>query len=66
MPCVEHSPIEAGDEPEAGDRLFIIGPDPAGNLRELFAAKTDTWDLLVFHAMAMRLKYRDLIQGMDD
>lgn len=64
--AVEHSLVEADDETEAGTRRLIIGPDPAGNLLELLAIETDTGDLLVFHAMTMRPKYRDLLQGMED
>lgn len=63
---VEYSLIEADDDTEQGDRLLIIGPDSAGNLLELLAARTDTRELLVFHAMAMRSKYRDLPQGLED
>ncbi len=39
---VEYSLIEADDDTEQGDRLLIIGPDSAGNLLELLAARTDT------------------------
>jgi hypothetical protein len=42
-------------------KLLIIGPDGAANLLELIGAELDNGDLLIWHAMACRKQYLNLL-----
>lgn len=45
--------------------VLYIGPDLAANLLEVIAVTKDDDDELVIHAMALRRKYRPLLQGLE-
>jgi hypothetical protein len=49
---------DAGEDP---DRWLLIGPDTAGNVLEVVVMITAEGEPLVIHAMAMRDKYRRLL-----
>lgn len=49
---------DAGEDP---DRWLVIGPDSAGNLLEVVVMSTIDGTQLAIHAMAMRTKYRRLL-----
>lgn len=49
---------DAGEEP---DRWLIVGPDRAGNLLEVVVMTTTEGGRLAIHAMAMRAKFRRLL-----
>ena len=46
--------------------VLYLGPDLAANLLEVIAVTEDDDDELVIHAMALRGKYRPLLQGLED
>lgn len=48
-----------GEDP---DRWLVVGPDRAGNLLEVVVLVTIEGVQLVIHAMAMRAKFRRLIE----
>jgi uncharacterized DUF497 family protein len=50
---------DVGDDPE---RWLVIGPDRAGNLLEVVVLVTAEGDQIAIHAMAMRPKYRRLLE----
>jgi hypothetical protein len=50
---------DAGDDP---DRWLLLGPDTAGNLLEVVVMITVEGRQLVIHAMAMRNRYRRLLE----
>lgn len=50
---------DAGEDP---DRWLLIGPDTAGNLLEVVVMTTVEGTQLAIHAMAMRDKYRRLLE----
>lgn len=45
--------------------VLYLGPDLAANLLEVIAMSEDGDDELVIHAMALRRKYRALLQGLE-
>ncbi len=49
------------DEDADPPKLLIIGPDGAANLLELIGAELDNGDVLIWHAMACRKQYFDLL-----
>jgi len=58
--AIDHAlAIDAGDDP---DRWLDIGPDRAGNLLEVVVITTVEDTQLGIHAMAMRAKYRRLLE----
>ena len=58
--AVEHS-LAIEDIGEDPDRWLLIGPDRAGNLLELVVL-VDQRGEIVIHAMALRPKYRKLLE----
>jgi hypothetical protein len=50
---------EIGEDP---DRYLVLGPDRAGNFLELVVLDRSTGPAVI-HAMAMRTKYRRLLEG---
>lgn len=50
---------DAGEDP---DRWLVIGPDRAGNLLEVVVMTTVEDTHLAIHAMAMRTKFRRLLE----
>ena len=50
---------DAGEDP---DRWLVIGPDRAGNLLEVVVITTVEGTQLAIHAMAMRVKFRRLLE----
>jgi uncharacterized DUF497 family protein len=50
---------DAGEDP---DRWLVIGPDRAGNLLEVVVITTVEDTQLAIHAMAMRAKFRRLLE----
>ena len=50
---------DAGEDP---DRWLVIGPDRAGNLLEVVVLISGEDFQLAIHAMAMRAKYRRLLE----
>lgn len=58
--AVEHS-LAIEDIGEDPDRWLVIGPDRAGNLLELVVL-VDQRGEIVIHAMALRPKYRKLLE----
>jgi hypothetical protein len=44
------------------DRLIFLGADPTGRLLEVMAVETDQ-GLLIIHAMKLRAKYRNHLEG---
>jgi uncharacterized DUF497 family protein len=50
---------DAGEDP---DRWLVIGPDRAGNLLEVVVLTAVEGNQLVIHAMAMRDKFRRLLE----
>jgi hypothetical protein len=50
---------DAGEDP---DRWLLLGPDTAGNLLEVVVMTTVEGLQLAIHAMAMRDKYRRLLE----
>lgn len=50
---------DAGEDP---DRWLVVGPDRAGNLLEVVVMITIEDVQLAIHAMAMRSKYRRLLE----
>jgi hypothetical protein len=59
--AVDHA-LAIEDAGEGPDRWLIIGPDRAGNLLEVVVLVTAEDTQLAIHAMAMRAKYRRLIE----
>ncbi len=59
--AVAHSQAveDLGDDP---DRWLVLGPDRAGNLLEIVVLVTVEGDEIAIHAMAMRAKYRRLLE----
>lgn len=59
--AVDHSRAveDLGDDP---DRWLVLGPDRSGNLLEVVVLVTVEGDELAIHAMAMRAKYRRLLE----
>jgi hypothetical protein len=57
--AVEHA-LAVEDLDQDPDRWLVIGPDRAGNLLELVVL-VDGRGEIVIHAMAMRPKYRKLL-----
>ncbi len=59
--AVEHSLVvdDLGEDP---DRWLVLGPDTAGNLVELIVLISRNGDEIIIHAMAMRPKYRRLLE----
>ena len=57
--AIDHALLieDAGEDP---DRWLVIGPDCAGNLLEVVVLSTPDIQLAI-HAMAMRPKYRRLL-----
>jgi hypothetical protein len=51
---------DAGEDP---DRWLLIGPDTAGNLLEVVIMTTAEGAQLAIHAMAMRDRYRRLLES---
>ena len=52
---------DAGEDP---DRWLVIGPDRAGNLLEVVVLTTvEDGTQLAIHAMAMRAKFRRLLES---
>lgn len=49
------------DEDHDPPKLLIIGPDNGGNLLELFGGEFANGDLRIWHAMACRTCYLDLL-----
>lgn len=49
------------DEDADPPKLLIIGPDSAGNPLELIGAELENGDVLIWHAMACRKQYLDLL-----
>lgn len=45
-------------------RLLYLGPDRAGNLLEVVVIERDDGSELAIHAMKMRRRYRDLLEGV--
>ena len=58
--AVEHS-LAFEDIGEDPDRWLVIGPDRAGNLLELVVLVDQRGEIVV-HAMALRPKYRKLLE----
>lgn len=59
--AIEHAIVVA----DIDDGLVLyIGPALAANLLEVIAMVDDNDDELVIHAMALRRKYRPLLQGL--
>jgi hypothetical protein len=50
---------DAGEDP---DRWLVLGPDTAGNLLEVVVMITIEGMQIAIHAMAMRSKYRRLLE----
>ena len=50
---------DAGEDP---DRWLVIGPDRAGNLLEVVVLTTVEDNQLAIHAMAMRARFRKLLE----
>jgi len=50
---------DAGEDP---DRWLVIGPDRAGNLLEVIVMTTAEGTQLAIHAMAMRPRFRRLLE----
>jgi hypothetical protein len=49
------------DEDADPPKLLIIGPDGAGNPLELIGGEIENGDVLIWHAMACRKQYLDLL-----
>jgi hypothetical protein len=49
------------DEDEPPRRVLYLGPDRAGNLREIVAIARDDGSELAIHAMKMQRKYEQLL-----
>lgn len=60
--AVDHAQAveDAGEDP---DRWLVLGPDRAGNLLEVVVMTTIDATPLAIHAMAMRPRYRKLLEG---
>ena len=58
--AIDHALLieDAGEDP---DRWLVIGPDRAGNLLEVVVLTTPDTHLAI-HAMALRAKYRRLLE----
>ena len=52
------------DEDADPPKLLIIGPDGAANLLELIGAELDNGDVLIWHAMACRKQYLNLLPDL--
>jgi hypothetical protein len=67
---VEHAfgvfDVPAADDP-ATDRLLFLGNDASGVPLEVVAIEVqlanDTWELLIIHAMRLRVTYRELYEA---
>ena len=59
--AVEHSLVvdDLGDDP---NRWLVLGPDTAGNVLELVVLISVEGDEIIIHAMAVRPKYRRLLE----
>lgn len=59
--AIDHAIVieDAGEDP---DRWLAIGPDRVGNLLEVVLITTVEGTQLVIHAMAMRAKFRRLLE----
>ena len=55
--------FDLGDD-DSPTRRLVLGPDLAGNLLEVVVLRFDHDQEMVIHAMAMRPKYRILIEGL--
>ncbi len=49
------------DEDADPPKLLIIGPDGSANLLELVGAELDNGDVFIWHAMACRKQYLNLL-----
>jgi hypothetical protein len=54
-----------GDRARLDDRVVYLGPDEEGTMLEVMAVETET-GLLVIHAMPIRRKYLDYLEGASD
>ena len=53
------------DSPHREDRIVFLGPDQDDTMLEVMAVETDA-GLLVIHAMTIRPKYLEYLEGADD
>jgi len=62
--ATEHALVVVDLDPDADPpKLLVIGPDRAGNLREVIILTLADDRLLAIHAMALRDMYYDLLPG---
>ncbi len=54
------------DEDAEPPKLLIIGPDSAGNPLELIGCELENGDVLIWHAMACRKQYLELLPDQGD
>jgi hypothetical protein len=59
--AIDHA-LAIEDASEDPDRWLLLGPDTAGNLLEVVVMTTVEGAQLAIHAMAMRDKYRRLLE----
>lgn len=59
--AIDHA-LATEDVGEDPDRWLVVGPDRAGNLLEVVVLITIEGAQLAIHAMAMRAKFRRLIE----
>ncbi len=52
------------DENADPPKLLVVGPDSAGNPFELIGGELDNGDVLIWHAMAGRTQYLDLLPNL--
>jgi hypothetical protein len=62
--AVEYALYAGVLEGEAPLRVLYLGPDRAGNLLEVVMIERDKGSDLAIHAMKMRRRYRDLLEGV--
>ena len=51
------------DSPLTDPRLVFLGADEQGELLEVMAVETNTGDLLIIHAQAIRDRYLEFFEG---
>jgi hypothetical protein len=62
--AVDHALYAGVLEGDPPLRVLYLGPDRAGNLLEVVVIERDDNSELAIHAMKMRRRYRDLLEGV--
>lgn len=61
--AVDHALYAGVLEGDPPLRLLYLGPDRAGNLLEVVVIQRDDGSELAIHAMKMRRRYQDVLEG---